>query len=122
METVVRYKGGCKERGITEPGTKWVEKETHDRKEQEKWSRKKTNNVYSWTALFDLKNTEAKCKGRVQKKNNTFLKIKNWRSEYLEHKLLSATKFLYTYSTAEQQGMQIKDMCPICQNNTRQLQ
>lgn len=83
---------------------------------------KKSNNVYSWTALFDLKNTEAKCKGRVQKKNNTFLKIKNWRSEYLEHKLLSATKFLYTYSTVEQQGMQIKDMCPICQNNTRQLQ
>lgn len=84
--------------------------------------KKKSNNVYSWAALFDLKNTEAKCKGRVQKKNNTFLKIKNWRSEYLEHKLLSATKFLYTYSTAEQQGRQIKDMCPICQNNTRQLQ
>lgn len=37
-------------------------------------------------------------------------------------KLLCATRIVYNYSIAEQQNSQIKDMCPICQSNTRQLQ
>lgn len=36
MEIVMRYKRGCKEQGNTKPETKWVEKETRDRRKSKK--------------------------------------------------------------------------------------